>query len=290
MSYEFVAYAKAHGLIIDHIISGKWVRVPTVDHPHKRNGAYYFGGDYAHIQNWAEMEKTETWFTDKPMTEPQKKEMKLRMEASKKERQKEREQNQIKAAQTAAKLLAGCELSQFAYMDSKGMPDELVNVFRVEDGSPFMVVPMFFNGNLVGAQKIAIGGEKRFIYGQRTNDAYFKIGQSGREFLCEGYATAMSVKKILDAANVPATVYACFSAGNVARMAKQHPTAFVFADNDASGTGQRVAAEIGLQWWMPPTVGHDVNDYLLEVGLFTAMMTVKKVLMDAKKQLRIIEN
>ena len=40
---SFVAHAQAHGLIINHAIpDGRWHRVPTVDKPRKRNGAYIF--------------------------------------------------------------------------------------------------------------------------------------------------------------------------------------------------------------------------------------------------------
>jgi hypothetical protein len=35
---NFESFAQAHGLIIKTLIMHKWVRVKTVDHPHKLNG------------------------------------------------------------------------------------------------------------------------------------------------------------------------------------------------------------------------------------------------------------
>ena len=54
---SFVAHAQAHGLIINHAIpDGRWHRVPTVDKPRKRNGAYIFDGNSGVVKNWATME------------------------------------------------------------------------------------------------------------------------------------------------------------------------------------------------------------------------------------------
>jgi len=273
---SFETFATERGLIIDHLSSGRWVRVPTVDHPHKRNGAYFFGGDYAHCQNWATMENAETWFDGKPRTPFEQQDMNKRMAASKEIHAKERAEAQRKAAEKAKLILSQCELNQHAYMDSKGFAEVNVNVWNRPDLEPVMCIPMFCDAVIVGLQIIDIQGGKKFLKGQRTNDCYFKIGQSGQVFLCEGYASALSLKAILSALRMPYTIYATFSAGNLGRMAKNHPGAYIVADNDASGTGQRVAEESGLPWWMPETVGYDVNDFHKEHGLFKASQIFRK--------------
>jgi putative DNA primase/helicase len=42
----------------------------------------------------------------------------------------------------------------------------------------------------------------------------------------------------------------------------------VIADNDESGTGERVAKESGLKYWMSDKVGEDFNDFHQRNHLF----------------------
>jgi len=42
----------------------------------------------------------------------------------------------------------------------------------------------------------------------------------------------------------------------------------VVADNDLSGTGERVAKEIGWNYWISEKPGEDANDFHQRVGLF----------------------
>ena len=41
---NFERFAELHGLIINHLTYDRWVRVPTIDKPNSRNGAYIFDG------------------------------------------------------------------------------------------------------------------------------------------------------------------------------------------------------------------------------------------------------
>jgi putative DNA primase/helicase len=76
------------------------------------------------------------------------------------------------------------------------------------------------------------------------------------------FATGLSVREALRVLHRPARVVVCFSAGNLQYVATQLGGArFVMADNDASGTGCRVAIATGLPWTMPPVVGYDANDF-----------------------------
>ena len=50
---NFESFAEQHGLIIDSLIQDRWVRVPTTDHPHKKNGSYIWDGYTGAVQNWA---------------------------------------------------------------------------------------------------------------------------------------------------------------------------------------------------------------------------------------------
>jgi hypothetical protein len=71
-------------------------------------------------------------------------------------------------------------------------------------------------------------------------------------------------------------VVICFSASNLIQVADQIPgKRFVFADNDASKTGENSAIKTGLPWTMADTVGWDANDLHLKESLFSV---VKKIM------------
>jgi hypothetical protein len=74
---------------------------------------------------------------------------------------------------------------------------------------------------------------------------------------------------------VPYVLHVTFSAGNMKKVAEALPAGVVVADNDASGTGERVAREIGWPYWMSDTVGEDANDYAQRCGVFALAMGIK---------------
>lgn len=275
---NFMEFASQRGLIITGLERGRWVRVPTVDHPRSKNGSFYFAGDFGVVQNWATMETHDIWQDGKPRTPFEQQDMQKRMDASRAQYAKDRAAAQRKATSKAQWILGQCELEQNAYLDAKGFPEMRGNVWRKEDQEPLLVVPMFYTGLVCGCQLIDRDGNKRFLTGQRTNDATFSIGQGKQIYLVEGYASALSLHALLAALKMPHTVLATFSAGNLARIAKARPAAWIIADHDASGTGQRVAEESGLRWWMPETVGTDINDLHKELGTFRASQILRKAL------------
>src|SRR5690242_20266109 len=58
---NFVQFAEMHGLIIDHLIEGRWARAKTIDKPRKRNGSYKFLRDVGFVQNHANMAEVAIW-------------------------------------------------------------------------------------------------------------------------------------------------------------------------------------------------------------------------------------
>jgi putative DNA primase/helicase len=72
------------------------------------------------------------------------------------------------------------------------------------------------------------------------------------------------------------TLHVCFSAGNMVKVAASLSSGFVVADNDASGTGERVAKEIGWPYWMSSEVGEDADDCLKRLGLFKFSQSLVK--------------
>ena len=271
MSMDFLTYCKLNDILIDHLPPlGVWRRYPTVDHPHKRNGAVKFMGDHGFVQNWATNLEVEVWKSDKPSNFDRAKLMRDVQAAEDKKRRQQRE-----AAGKAAWILKQCQFGQHQYLKNKGYEDEQVNVWA-KDGTKTMVVPMRVDGHLVGCQMIDEAGVKKFLFGQRTSGATFIFDNKGTNILCEGYATALAVRKALKNMKRRYTLHVCFSAGNMVKVAASLSRGFVIADNDASGTGERVAKEIGWPYFMPDTVGEDADDALKRLGLFKFSQALTK--------------
>jgi putative DNA primase/helicase len=259
---DFLSFCAAHGIIINHAPPiGVWKRYPTTDHPKKRNGAVKFMGDHAFVQNHATNTDVSVWNTDAPVDIDTAKIARMAREAEITKRKA-----QAEAAARANDILAHSILAKHDYLKAKGFEDEWGRVW-VKDGEQILVIPMWIDGRLVGCQLIKTDGSKKFLYGQRTSGAEFCIDSRGENILCEGYATALSIQKAMKSLKRPYAIHVCFSAGNMKRVA-EGKRGLVVADNDASGTGERVAKEIGWPYWMSDTVGEDANDYHMRVGLF----------------------
>lgn len=273
MSMDFLTYCKLNDILIDHLPPlGVWRRYPTVDHPHKRNGAVKYMGDFGFIQNWATNLEVEVWRSDKPNDFDRAKLMRDVKAAEDKKRAQQRE-----AAGKAAWILKQCQFGQHQYLKDKGFSDEETNVWA-HDGIKTMAVPMRVDGHLVGVQLIDEAGTKKFLYGQRTSGATFVFDNRGINIFTEGYATALSVRQIMKSLKMRYTIHVCFSAGNLKKIAQDIGEGFVIADNDKSKTGERVAIETGLPYWMSDTEGEDFNDFHRRVGIFKASMSLKAAL------------
>ena len=188
--------------------------------------------------------------------------------------------NNAKAAERAAWILGQCEFRKHAYTASKGFPDELMNVWK-SDAGPVAVIPMRVGASLVGCQLIDESGEKKFLFGQRSGGAEFIFANRGPHILCEGYATALSARQALKNLKSPYTLHVTFSAGNMKKVAGDLGGGIVLADNDKSGTGERVAREIGWPYWMSDVVGEDANDYHQRKGLFALSQGLRSAMREA---------
>lgn len=275
---NFEQFAALHGLVIGRLIPGKWVRVPTEDKPKHRNGAYKFMGTYGLAQNWATMTEPALWKADGESRAAAERARRVVKEAAIHQAQAAQ-----KAAQRAESILSECELAPHPYLASKGFPDALVNVWNRETDN-VMVIPMRFGERIVGAQLVKADGDKKFLYGQRSGGAEFIFGQRGTHVLCEGYATGLSTQRALVQLKVPYVLHVTFSAGNMKKVAERLPAGLVIADNDESGTGERVAREIGWPYWMSDAVKEDANDYAQRAGVFALAMGIKRVMGAARRR------
>lgn len=273
----FLEHAQAHGLIIRDLASdGRWHRVPTVDKPRKRNGAYLFDGARGVIKNWATMEEFSVW---PPKGERVRPIDPLKLEQDRKEAIRKQQEQHRRVAVVAQYNINSAKLQKHSYLEKKGFPDEL-GLVLAED----LLVPMrdFRTMNVLSLQRISAGGDKKFMTGGQTKGAVYVIGRkpnpAGRIF-CEGYATGLSIRAALDYMRQPAEVWVCFSASNMVYVAdKVGGRRLVVADNDASGTGQKAAESIGLPWAMPDLIGQDFNDLHQSEGLGACVKLLRGLL------------
>jgi len=265
---DFISFCQDRGIIIQAPPPlGIWKRFPTTDHPKKRNGAVKFMGDYAFVQNHALETEVSVWKGEASAI----KRADYRVVIEKAEYERQRMQHD--AATKAAVILKSCMFGNHPYLKAKGFEDEHGNVMAHE-GRHLLVIPMRVDQRLVGCQLIDEEGGKKFLYGQTSSGAEFVFNNKGHHILCEGYATALSVRSALKQLKRRYTIHVCFSAGNMKKIASTLKEGLVIADNDASKTGERVAKEIGWPYWMSDREGEDANDAHQRLGLFKFSMAL----------------
>lgn len=270
---SFVDFARGHGLIIRDVVTDKWVATATEDHPNKRNGRYKFLGDVGWVQNWATMERPQMWrSTTRTPTIDYRKRINQANE--------ERIAMQRKAAERGAWIMSQTTMKPHKYLVKKGFPDEVAPVWE-KDGKSLLVLPMRIQRDIAGVQLIGDEGNKQFLSGQKTKGATLTIDAKGLPIFCEGFATALTIRRLMKIIKIRYTIYCCFSAGNVKEVAGGIPGGIVIADNDSNGTGEKVARETGKPYWMPPTTGLDLNDYWLDVGDFKASQVLRPAIVSA---------
>ena len=267
----FDAFCRAHGLLVDGIQPGRWMRVPTVDHPRTRNGAYKYLGDIGWAQNHATMSDVAIW-------RPESHEV-ARIDVDRIRREAEAYQAKVRAGWARAAARAGEMVRDAApgehdYLHYQGLSDSLGLVNA--DGT--LLVPMrhWRTNELVGAQVIGWDPverrwNKKMIPGTRAKGAVLRLGsrQAPRSWLVEGYATGLSVEAAARLLRLRDAVVVCFSAGNLVHVSGLlGGNQIVFADNDESGAGEAAAIKAGRPYVMSERVGDDANDVHKRRGLF----------------------
>ena len=281
----FVDFARAHGVEIDRLEQGDRIyRCPTTDHPRSKNGAYFFDGRRGFVQNWETGEPAQWWNDDKatPWSDAEKREWANKQAAAKQLKEK----GYADAVKRAVALLSTAKQSTHPYLVEKGFPE--VKTLVSPDGE--MLVPMRdqTTNALMGIQVIKLAPshrewEKKMIYGMKAKGAVYRIGSraSTETYLVEGYSTGLSVDTALRLLKLNASVLVCFSAQNLVHVAQNSAgRLFVFADNDESQTGEKVAIATGLPYVMSDRVGEDANDLHQRVGV----MAVAQKILDVRKR------
>lgn len=186
----------------------------------------------------------------------------IRVQAEAKDAERQRAMRAKAGAKLAVKLLVECAFEPHIYLDSKGFgADERGGMGMVHPCGDLMIPMRDCQTNqIINAQRIAPDGAKKFLPGARAKGGVHRLGGGNELWLCEGYATGLSVLEGLRALHRTATALVCFSAGNLVEVAQMiKGRRFVVADHDESGTGETAARKTGLPWVMPDMIG-DAND------------------------------
>jgi putative DNA primase/helicase len=194
----------------------------------------------------------------------------------------EREKAQQQAARKAGWIMHQTVLEQHAYLQSKGWPDAKGPVWWPDEKQNLLCIPMRVGDNLVGVQMIDREGGKRYLTGQRTSEAEYLISNNGRgavDWFVEGYATGLSLRECLQALRMRYRIHITFSAGNLVKVAALHDGGFVVADKDDSGTGERVAVQTGLPYFLPDA--GDFNDLHKRDGTFRTSQALRRWMSEA---------
>ena len=206
------------------------------------------------------------------------------------DRRRAQEQREVEAA--CLRIVKACDQTQHPYLARKGFAEEIGLVIAdprplLPRGSlgeamaaalpngdgPLLVVPGRIGQRLTTMQFITPDGAKKNILRGQMGGAFHRIATGRETWVCEGIATALSVRAALRLLGRSATVLSAFSASNVAKVAEGIPGALIAADHDKPipdfgglGTGEFYARRTGRKWAMPPAMG-DFNDMHQADGL-----------------------
>ena len=267
---NFIQHAEMHGLVIDHLISdGRWHRVATEDKPKKRNGAYLYDGRRGVVKNWATMDLFAPYPERGSYLHPiDRKDLNER----RKKADRDEALKHAKAAQEALRIISLSAVLKHPYLARKGFPDA---TGLVREGLLIIPVRDVKTNAVISLQ--TVGDEKKFLYGGRTKGGVLVIGKKwsgGEKYLCEGYATGLSVKVALDSMYKEAQVYVCFSASNLVYVAERiGGDRIVVADNDPAGMD--AAKATGLPYVHSPVEGEDLNDLHQRAGIWELLRVMK---------------
>lgn len=276
---------------------GKWVRTNTLERNGKGDASVLVFDDRQGgiVWNWQTQQK-QTFTTREPGQAPAPRKRDIQAE-------RRAEEDRLAVESLCREIVRTCDQKQHPYLAAKGFADEMGLVHEnprrcVPDTrlgrliaeampageGPFLIVPGRIGSRVATVQFIAPDGSKKNIYRGAMREAFHRISTGRATWVCEGIATALSVRAALRLLGVSATVLSAFSASNVALVASAIPGARIAADNDKPvptlgdlGTGEFYARQSGCVWTMPPERG-DFNDLHQSAGLRAVALHLKGVI------------
>lgn len=285
------------------VADGKLRRVDAEGKNGKSDAAYILFDDHpvaGGFENWRDGRGWENWRfrgngNGRGHSPADEEKLRARWAAARKAREEEKKKDQVKAANIARKELAAARPADpdHPYLANKKIG---AHDLRIDAKGKLLIPMQDSTGDLWNLQRIDHAGEKRFMYGGRTEGVFFTVGPDPEEIvvIAEGASTALS---IFEATGLPAV--AAMSAGNLLAAGKaireKFPRAHIiyFADNDYPKDGVNVGVSKATEAAkatngliaLSSTVGDDANDLYVREGAGVVRMAVDAArAVETKKQ------
>ncbi|MER9079942.1 hypothetical protein [Mesorhizobium sp. M0895] len=281
---------------------GRWLKTDTMSGKSgKGDGRLIVNDLHVTAWNWQTGEKITVGLKE-AFTPSERREISQKIKV---ENQRKRQRAQA-AADKAAAMIARAGPAQHPYLAGKGFPHEralVIGAATVRDiggdyasyllpdggGERAIVIPARAGARVTSLQLIWEDGTKKFLWGGEMEQASHRIASGAFTWLCEGYATGLSLRSAVKSLHRNDGVLVCFSASNVlavSRMVKARRA--ILTDNDKPlpqyggiGTGEYFAYRAEIPYLMPPLIGDDLNDVHLRDGIYAVQRLVSNFLREA---------
>lgn len=256
------------GVFVDTKADGNFHRFASDSGKNGKDGFYILHSDgdvyFGTYGSWRTGE-TFNYCSRKNLSFQQRRNIDLTMKRNREQVEWEQRQN-IKAAQVEWESYDIA--TEHPYLTRKGIDNQDCIAKVTPDGKQ-LVLPVYQYAEdgsyqIVSIQKISATGKKDFKPGCPTKGGFMGIPGNGQTFICEGFATGVSIHKATGA-----EVVIAFNCGNLPRVVEFFKASkpIVVADNDASGAGEDWAKKCDCPYILVPEVGMDANDYATKYGL-----------------------
>lgn len=287
-----------------HYRDGQWAKTDTHSGRNgKGDGRVIVNERNVTAFNWQTGEKATVWFGDERERVDHAQLVRERREAA-----RLKQERRQRAEAIAGRLLETARVGTHPYLARKGFAAERAPTIGAEavaaiggkylvpeEGSPAvaMLVPCRIGERLSSVQLIWEDGTKKFLFGGDMGGACHRIAAGRDTWLCEGYATALSLRTALRAMNRRDGVLCCFSAYNITVVAERLAApgrCFIAADNDkplpqygGRGAGEHYSRLARLPFALPPELGQDINDMHQRDGIFAVQRLLGSTIREANR-------
>lgn len=285
---------------------GRWVHADTLGKHGKGDGRLICDDQRVTAFNWQTGSKATVWLTGRESISAADRQKYAREVAAAERRARERAD---KVALVAESIVGAAAIGRHPYLAGKGFANETTLVIgrdRLADlllaagkkpeavltdaGHAAIVIPARVEAAIRSVQLIWEDGTKKFLAGGAMERATHRIAKGRDTWLCEGYATGLSLRLALRGLGRADTVLMCFSASNMAKVAGAlRGRRYIAADHDKPleqfdglGTGEHYARQTGLPYALPPELGMDFNDMHLSDGVFAVQRVLGTMIREAK--------
>lgn len=281
------------------LVPGQWVRTDTKGRNGKDDAAVLIFDDERGGMVWNHQTGVNQRFTINGAGEHR---VDPEVERRRKLRDAENHAQQQMVERICADIVRDCDQGKHPYLDRKGFPEQIGLICEdptryfptgrfgealakaLPGEGPFLVIPGRVGQKITTVQFITPDGAKKNILRGHMTGASYRIATGAQTWVCEGIATALSVRAALRLLGVSATVLSAFSASNVEKVAAAIPGALIAADHDGpnehlegKGAGEFYARRSGRKWTQPPALG-DFNDMHQADGLRAVALHLREAL------------